>query len=318
MMKVVACETAEAFLDEMSATRGQLWAKRRKLMAAPGDWIFRGVARADYPLRPSAFRENAFAPFAPGQKVLPIPTAAEQRAREDALLVKFCSEADHMGISVPSDRPELRDPRCAIPEYDPCEFPPISKQHMFALAQHYGIPTRLLDWTRKPMVAAYFAVEQVAKVRAKRDPDPKISGEEPCAVWALDQGFVRAMAKTVTRDPTIDPAIFVVTAPYATNPNLAAQGGLFTLVQPRSRDPHPIPDLDEALQHMADNAQIERGSLDPVLCKFTLPAKETRTALAMLAAEGMDAATVRPGLAGVAEALRERWSHQTALPGRRS
>jgi FRG domain len=39
------------------------------------------------------------------------------------------------------------------------------------LMQHYGLPTRLLDWTRSPLTAAVFAVE------SHRD--------EPGAIWAL-------------------------------------------------------------------------------------------------------------------------------------
>lgn len=53
---------------------------------------------------------------------------------------------------------------------------------LLALMQHYGVPTRLVDFTRSPFVAAFFAFEE-----------PRL-GSGDCAIWAIKASALQEAA----------------------------------------------------------------------------------------------------------------------------
>jgi hypothetical protein len=92
---------------------------------------------------------------------------------------------------------------------------PTNDWEWYFMAQHYGMPTRLLDWTDNLFAALYFALEPhvgslerfVIEERIAKRPGKSDFSEDSPVVWLLDPG-------SLNRATTRDPAVFSPGGPF--------------------------------------------------------------------------------------------------------
>jgi hypothetical protein len=272
---------------------------------SPSRWIFRGQWDAKFELLPTAFRRESWEPFAaPGESPFnpdAPASGAEQAFQEYRILRQYFDRLDYAGVDVPNEifvKSYLDDVETTLAAgglHDHLQFltdPAIAT--FAALAQHHGVPTRLLDWTRTGLHAAYFAGQEAAR---------RASTGGRLSVWAISLDFIRDTHGSADMGSGI-PHVQVLTAPRASNPNLHAQAGLFTAwfeVNAISALEPRIPRLIDALPAPKKNAWI---STSPLL-HFTLPHSEAPTLLRMLSYENIDGSHMFPGRDGVVRAMKE-------------
>ncbi|HKP45225.1 MAG TPA: FRG domain-containing protein [Pyrinomonadaceae bacterium] len=143
-----------------------------------------------------------------------------------------------------------------------------------ALAQHSGVPTRLLDWTESPYISAFFAFAGIALIP---QPEPNV------AVWCLD---------TRSEIWSKEFGVELLDIPSYGNDRLRNQLGRFTLLRA------PFDTLEEYVSNF-DGAES-------ALTQFLIPSSDACAALADLDVMGINYSKVFPGLEGVARAARLR------------
>jgi hypothetical protein len=223
--------------DDLTPTlRGEFFADGQ---FSPGRYLFRGVSNHDYQLVSSFDRL--------------FPSVVERGRLSTEMLEAFRQECL---IHMPAEILERDDT-------------------VLALGQHHGLPTRLLDWSESPYVAAFFALDGALPHRM----DP----QRYAAIWVLhlDAPIWNAEEGVEIKDvPTIP------------NLRIRNQAGCFTLLRT------PAKTLED---------YVEQTDFDGVaLTQIYFAASEANKGLADLAMMGQTASRLFPDLTGAAAAAKTR------------
>lgn len=181
---------------------------------------------------------------------------------------------------------------------------PINEWELLVLAQHYGLPTRLLDWSYSPLIAAHFATTNE-------------TNESDRVIWRLDWRMIHRefglpelalriedLQSLFNENESFSPWSLIkaeaslrefacMIEPPSLDVRIEVQGAVFTLCS----DTH---------QSFADF--LADHGLEGALRKYILPAKSVGRVRDQLDLIGMDERLIFPGLEGVTARMRRYYS----------
>lgn len=187
---------------------------------------------------------------------------------------------------------------------------PEDLQELAALAQHYGMETRLLDWTTNIETAIYFAVHKEPNLNQE---DFSEEDSDCVAIWALHQMV----------NFGLDIPLRIIRPPYFGNPNLAAQKGLFTFwnvsglqlpmngnigkdgldVFQRLTNRKPLNEL--IVDEFKKTENKDKTPNFTIMWKLLIPRSDRKVLYEYIRSKNVSAASLFPGYEGVVRSLKE-------------
>lgn len=155
---------------------------------------------------------------------------------------------------------------------------------LLGLAQHHGLPTPLLDWTRSPYVAAFFAFADAIEWQDTRK-------DTHVRIYGLSEHFFTRTSRAAVTLPSVRPYAAALQIGPLRNPRLYAQQGLFMVTNSVN----------------VEHVLLEAGAAEDLeyLIAADVPVSAATEALQDLKYMGLTAATMFPGLDGVCRMMKQ-------------
>ena len=233
-----------------------------------------------------------------------------QYYKEIRVLMNFFDRGDKVGLKIPANQ-DIR--KLLDHDDDKLEdkyrfyWPNPNYFELISLAQHYGLPTRALDWSYDYKVALYFAVKNILNKDYLCNKKPKNA-----VLWAFNYKYLDIDYLLSENNPF---AIKHYRPEYNSNPNLNAQKGLFTFVMNDLRhiSKEPFDEFVSEILSKADELDVINGKKavefpegEKAFYKFIIPEDAKPKILNELYLEGYSEEYLFPGYSGVTKSIENR------------